>query len=85
MRYKVAGHNTWYTVEPLTRRQAEAVGCGEATHRVIGPRTGTVYYGRFHIKGRLVKVPGTSGDLYGTKCTFDGFEQRFYGYLIEEN
>ena len=83
MRFKIAGFDTWYRAEQITPRQAEAVGCPNATHRIIGQRTGTVHYGYMvkpaGARSAPVKVPGTK--LMGTRLMFNG---ELHGYLIED-
>ena len=72
LRFKVADHDTWYAMWPVSDREAKDVGCPGATYRLIGPRTMTETYGTFvnlpRVPHRRVKVPGT--DLHGRHIGF---------------
>jgi len=68
--FKILGHETWYEVTEVTAQQAHNAGCPTATHRIEGPRTHSLYWGRFEWNGKRVsKIPGTT-NRHGIKAVF---------------
>lgn len=51
LRFKVDGGVTFW-VAPVDSSEAADVGCPDATHKTIGPRTGLITYGRLDITGK---------------------------------
>lgn len=58
MRFKAIGGALFAAFE-VSAREAANVGCPGATHRIVGPNTGTTIYGTIQDRrgGAIVKVP----------------------------